>query len=72
MLCVDSCDDGWEGQDCSISVSPRPTQLTEDFTNGYDEENWVKVVGGKVTKPCRVLAAGNAMHFTGVSLWLSL
>ena len=44
--------------------------LSEDFTDGYSEENWVKVVGGKVTKPCRVLAAGNAMHFTGVSLSL--
>ncbi|XP_070192277.1 reelin-like isoform X2 [Littorina saxatilis] len=59
------CFEGWQGEDCSVSDAPVPTHLTEDFMDGYDEENWVKVVGGKVTKPCRVLSSGNAMHFTG-------
>ncbi|KAL8563520.1 hypothetical protein ACOMHN_064345 [Nucella lapillus] len=59
------CDEGWEGNDCSVSTSPLPTLLTEDFNDDYDEENWVKVIGGKVTKPCRVLSAGEALHFTG-------
>lgn len=57
------CDEGWSGDDCSMAVTPLPTQLSEDFTDTYDKDNWAKVVGGKITKPCRVLSSGKALHF---------
>ena len=55
------------GPDCNESVTPLPRSLVEDFSPDHVvPDNWLKVVGGQVTKPCQVLAAGHALHFTEV------
>ncbi|GFO21735.1 reelin [Plakobranchus ocellatus] len=66
------CNPGWSGDGCSKPQSPLLTKLVEDFSSSPKINQWVQTVGGAVVHPCRVLGAGEAMHFTGVSdAWLA-
>lgn len=60
------CDDGWEGLDCSEPVSSLPTYLYDSFDPDINGSQWLKVVGAQTLPPCKVMAAGNALHFSGV------
>ncbi|WAR26098.1 RELN-like protein [Mya arenaria] len=57
------CDPGWGGFDCSASTIDLPVYSYDMFTG--ESYNWYKVVGGKRTKPCKPIASGSALHFTG-------
>ncbi|KAI8771793.1 reelin [Biomphalaria glabrata] len=59
------CDAEWSGDDCSKPSRPLPSVLVEDFLGSYNQSNWARVVGGTVEQPCRLLSAGQALHFTG-------
>ena len=61
------CDKDWTGDICETSVIRLPKIIAEDFSPNVDEVNWSLIVGGTVVKPCRAVAAGKAMHFSGVS-----
>ncbi|XP_052779173.1 reelin-like isoform X2 [Mya arenaria] len=57
------CDPGWGGFDCSAPTIDLPVYSYDMFTG--ESYNWYKVVGGKRTKPCKPMASGSALHFTG-------
>lgn len=60
------CDDKWQGLNCSEPVSPLPTYLYDSFDPDINGSQWLKVVGAQTLPPCKVMAAGNALHFSGV------
>ncbi|KAL3853203.1 hypothetical protein ACJMK2_016762, partial [Sinanodonta woodiana] len=57
------CDSSWQGEDCSIPVSPLPKYLYDTFNDGVNLTQWSKVMGAKVTKVCKVMPSGQALHF---------
>jgi reelin len=64
------CDNGWMGLNCSEPTFALPTYLYDSFDPDVNETQWVKIVGAQAIPPCKVMAAGNAMHFSGVR-WCS-
>ena len=63
------CDDGWQGLNCSEPMSPLPTYIYDSFDPGVNDSQWFKIVGAQTVPPCKVMAAGNALHFSGVGLF---
>lgn len=59
------CDDGWQGFNCSEPVLSLPTYLYDSFDPDINGSQWLKVVGAQTLPPCKVMAAGNALHFSG-------
>ncbi|CAG5116142.1 unnamed protein product, partial [Candidula unifasciata] len=59
------CDEHWNGTDCSVTEEHLPTILVEDFLESYNKNNWDQVVGGSVSQPCRLVSAGDVLHFKG-------
>ncbi|XP_072551813.1 reelin-like isoform X2 [Salminus brasiliensis] len=69
-VCI--CDEGHEGDDCSLSSSDLPTSIKDNFESGsVSEESWSVIQGGEVSSGCGQLsphAHGDSLYFSGCKM----
>ncbi|MGH0176929.1 UNVERIFIED_CONTAM: hypothetical protein FKN15_006968 [Acipenser sinensis] len=66
-VCI--CDEGHQGDDCSISSSDLPSYIKDNFeSESVTEVNWQQIQGGGIGSGCGQLsphAHGDSLYFTG-------
>ena len=67
MLNILRCDAGWTGTECEQTTLKLPQYMYDMYTE-VGESSYL-IAGGKLTKPCKTMASGLALHFTGVSFY---
>uniref|UniRef100_A0A8B9J9J5 Reelin n=1 Tax=Astyanax mexicanus TaxID=7994 RepID=A0A8B9J9J5_ASTMX len=69
-VCI--CDEGHQGDDCSLSSSDLPTSIKDNFESGsVSEESWSVIQGGEVSSGCGQLsphAHGDSLYFSGCKM----
>ncbi|XP_039625794.1 reelin isoform X1 [Polypterus senegalus] len=69
-MCI--CDEGHEGDDCSISSSELPTYIKDNFESEHATEvNWQHIQGGGIGSGCGQLvphAHGDSLYFNGCKM----
>ena len=56
--------------DCSEPVVPLAIQLNDQFTNGGGKGLWLRTPGSTASTQCGILAAGSALHFNAVNIFI--
>ncbi|KAG7267027.1 hypothetical protein CRUP_004162 [Coryphaenoides rupestris] len=70
VVCI--CDEGYHGDDCSLSASDLPSSIKDNFESGsVSPENWQLIQGGGVGSGCGQLsphAHGDSLYFSGCKM----
>uniref|UniRef100_A0A671T1G1 Reelin n=1 Tax=Sinocyclocheilus anshuiensis TaxID=1608454 RepID=A0A671T1G1_9TELE len=69
-VCI--CDEGHQGDDCSLSSSELPSSIKDNFESGsVSQESWSLIQGGGVGSGCGQLsphAHGDSLYFNGCTI----
>ncbi|KAF6718752.1 Reelin [Oryzias melastigma] len=70
LVCI--CDEGYHGDDCSLSSTDLPSSIKDNFESGsMSQESWQLIQGGGVGSGCGQLsphAHGDSLYFNGCKM----